>query len=209
MLRTLLACAALVTLAALHGDPVCAEPVRATVKGAEAVNVRRGPGLETQAIVALHHGASVRVEERVGQWALVVLDSGERGYVNAAYLEIAEGAPIPTALPTGSLADASPAEMTPVPTATSLPPALDRELAALRERLASLESSMEQAGGSGRTPGAGESPPVVVPTVVEPPASLEVGPSLALAGVGFLIGFLFGTLYGQRQERNRRLRVRF
>ena len=33
--------------------------------------------------------------------------------------------------------------------------------------------------------------------------------ALALGGVGLLVGFLIGTLYGQRQERNRRSRVRF
>lgn len=210
MPRTLLACAALAAFIALQGSPAGGEPVRATIRGAEAVNVRRGPGPDTAAIVALHRGASVRVEERVGQWALVVLDNGERGYVNAAFLEVVAGA----ALPTEGAVGTPPADATPAPTATTAaaaPPPLDQELAALRERLATLEASMEGAGhpaaGTGAPPA--EPAPVVVPTVVEPPASLEVGPSLALAGVGFLVGFLFGTFYGQRQERNRRLRVRF
>ena len=113
----------------------------------------------------------------------------------------------PTALPptpTEAVPATVPAEATPE-VATPAAAALDREVAALRERLASLEASMERSG-----PGApAEPPPVVVPAVVEPPASLDVGPSLALAGVGFVIGFLFGTFYGQRQERNRRMRVRF
>lgn len=210
MLRTLLACAALLLFAALPPAPAGAEPVRATINGAEAVNVRRGPGLDTTAFAALRQGASVLVEERVGQWALVLLDSGERGYVNAAFLDVAAGGTIPTAAPTGPVEGTPTIEATREPTATSVP-ALDRELAALRERLATLEASVEHGGGTGRTPiaAAGEPPPVVVPAVVEPPASLDVGPSLALAGVGFLVGFLFGTFYGQRQERNRRLRVRF
>lgn len=209
MPRTLLACAALALLALLPGSPAGGEPVQATIRGAGAVNVRRGPGPDTAAIVVLRQGASVQVEERVGQWALVVLDDGERGYVNAAFLEVAAGA----ALPTEGAAGTPPADATPEPTATSIAaaPALDRELAALRERLATLEASMEGSGHPAADAGAApaERPPVVVPTMVEPPASLEVGPSLALAGVGFLVGFLFGTFYGQRQERNRRMRVRF
>jgi len=41
------------------------------------------------------------------------------------------------------------------------------------------------------------------------PEPQEIGPSLALAGVGLVLGFLIGAAYGQRQERNRRTRVRF
>jgi SH3 domain-containing protein len=214
MPRTLLVCAALAALLMLRGDPAIAGSVAGTIKGAEAVNVRRGPGPDTPAIVALHRGATVQVEERVGQWALVVLASGERGYVNAAFVELAPGVTIPAAPPIDAAIDTPQAE-TPEPTATGVaaaPPAIDRELAALRERLATLEASVGQQGAPAAhvaSQGAAEPPPPVVPTIIEPPASLDVGPSLALAGVGLLVGFLFGTLYGQRQERNRRSRVRF
>jgi hypothetical protein len=210
----LLACAALAALLSLRGGPAVAATVAGTIKGAEAVNVRRGPGPDTPAIVALHRGAAVQVEARVGQWALVVLPGGERGYVNAAFVELAPGVTIPVAPPTDAAVDTPPPAETPEPTATSVaaaPQAMDRELAALRERLATLEASVGQPGSAGshvRSEGAAE-PPLGVPTIVEPPASLDVGPSLALAGVGLLVGFLFGTLYGQRQERNRRSRVRF
>lgn len=215
MPRTLLACAALAVLLS-PGVPAAAAPIAGVIKGAEAVNVRRGPGPDTPAIVALRRGAIVQVEERVGQWALVVLESGERGYVNAAFIELAPGAAIPAAAPTAALVDTPPPVETPEPTATSVaaaPPAIDRELAALRERLASLEASVGQgAAGAGARVHAEQAaapPPGAVPTMVEPPATLDVGPSLALAGVGLLVGFLFGTLYGQRQERHRRSRVRF
>jgi SH3 domain-containing protein len=214
MPRTLLVCAALTALLSLRGGPAIATTVAGTIKGAEAVNVRRGPGPDTPAIVSLHRGAKVQVEARVGQWALVVLESGERGYVNAAFVELAPGVTIPAAPPPDAAVDTPPPAATPEPTATGVaaaPPAIDQELAALRERLATLEASVGQPGAAGahaRAEGAAEPPPVV-PTMVEPPASLDVGPSLALAGVGLLVGFLFGTLYGQRQERNRRSRVRF
>jgi len=215
MPRTFLALAALAALLSLAVAPATAT-VSGTIKGAEAVNVRRGPGPDTPALVALHRGATVQVEARVGQWALVVLENGERGYVNAAFVELAPGVTVPVAAAPEAAVETALPEETPEPTATSVaaaPPAIDRELAALRERLASLEASVGQsAAGSGQhahVEEPGEPPAGAVPTIVEPPAALDVGPSLALAGVGMLVGFLFGTLYGQRQERNRRSRVRF
>lgn len=214
MPRNLIICTVLAALLPL-ARPAVAAPVPGVIKGADAVNLRRGPGPETAAIVALHRGARVQVEERVGQWALIVLESGERGYVNAAFVELAPGATIPVAPPTAGAGEtllATP-EATATGAAAPAPPAIDRELAALRERLASLEASMQHpAAGDTAHSAAHEDvapAPPAVPTMVEPPATLDVGPSLALAGVGFLIGFLFGTLYGQRQERNRRTRVRF
>ena len=91
---------------------------------------------------------------------------------------------------------------TPEPSArgATTPPAIERELAALRERLAALEASMQQrgAGSHGHAQGAegGVEPPATVPAMVEPPATLDVGPSLALAGVGLVVGFLLGAAYG-------------
>lgn len=207
-------CAVLAALLVPSAERAVGASVAGTITGAEAVNVRRGPGPDTAAIMALRRGARVQVEERVGQWVVVVLDNGDRGYVNAAFVALAPGATLPVTAAAAPTADTPPAA-TPDPTATAIvvaPPAIDRELAALRERLASLEATVERSGASGGSHSASDdpgAPPPAVPTIVEPPAALDVGPSLALAGVGLIIGFLFGTLYGQRQERNRRSRVRF
>jgi len=99
-----------------------------------------------------------------------------------------------------------------------------REVAELRHRLAALESAVVAApgdvpAGTGEGPGptapaaSGEREPtrgsVFVPTVARLTGPQEIGPSLALAGVGVVIGFLVGAAYGRRQERNRRTRVRF
>jgi uncharacterized protein YraI len=217
MPRTFLACAALAAALSLPGLPAGAQPVQGRIVGAESVNIRRGPGTESPAFVALPRGATVRVDERSGQWARVTLENGVSGYVNVAFVEVASGATIPVAAETTPI-DAGSTPPSGEPTATvgvAAPPAIDRELADLRSRLASLEASLEPAGGASPTPTStpaiaidGEVVPPL-PPVVEPPATLDVGPSLALAGVGFVVGFLFGTFYGQRQERNRRTRVRF
>lgn len=217
MPRTLLACAALAAALSLLGRPAGGQPLQGTIISAEAVNVRRAPGTDSPAFIAVRRGATVRVEERSGQWARVTLASGESGYVNVAFIEVAPDATIPIAVDPTPADGATTPSLTGVPTATvgAAPPAIDRELADLRSRLASLEASLEQAGGASPTPTSTPQIPTdgdpvpPLPPVVEPPATLDVGPSLALAGVGFVVGFLFGTFYGQRQERNRRTRVRF
>ena len=217
MPRTILACAALAVALSLSGAAAIAQPVSGTIVGAEAVNVRTGPGTDAQALVAVRRGDTVRVDERSGQWARVTLDSGESGYINVAYVAVAAGATIPTAVDPGAIVP-TPTPLHTVdasaPAAAVTPPAIDRELAELRQRLASLEASLDAPAAASpppaaaaETPAAAEPPPL--PTMVEPPATLDVGPSLALAGVGLLVGFLIGTFYGQRQERNRRSRVRF
>lgn len=213
MPRTFLVRAALAAALVIGGSaPAGAEPLSGTIVGAEAVNVRRGPGTESPAFVAVRRGTTVLVEERSGQWARIRLADGESGYINLAFVELAPDATVPVAgavadpTPTGPLPDA------PAMGAGSATPAIDRELAELRQRLASLEANLGQAGASPTptaTPLLTGDAGAPLPPLVEPPASLDVGPSLALAGVGLVVGFLFGTFYGQRQERNRRSRVRF
>ena len=96
---------------------------------------------------------------------------------------------------------------------------LGDEVAELRKRLAALESVVVATPAAGdatpRLPGAAHPPashegarPFLVPTA-ELPNAQDLGPSLAMAGVGVVIGFLLGAAYGRRQERNRRSRVRF
>ncbi len=215
MLRTMLAWAVLLgsVFAAGRG---AAEPGPATVHGAAAVNVRQQPSADSRAIESLPRGSRVTVEDTTGDWSHVVLDDGRRGYMRSSFLapvvtEAAETAA--TATPTTGVAG-TPIEA-PAPDAAGPAPAVDHELEQLHERLAALEAALAATAQPTAThlPGAGASHPAIpaapVATIVVPPAALDVGPALALAGVGLIVGFLFGTLYGQRQERSRRSRVRF
>src|SRR4029450_804818 len=79
-------CAVLAVLIALPTTAPAAG--KGTARGPEAVHVREQPSLDSPSIVTLSRGRAVTVEKVLGPWALVVLDSGRRGYVKAAYLEL-------------------------------------------------------------------------------------------------------------------------
>jgi hypothetical protein len=214
---------------------------KATVRGAEAVNVRRAPDPDSAAVATLPKGTVVKVERVVGGWALATLDSGQQGYIKAVFLALPAGIEV-VALETASPGRTPPTAPSAPPTTAAVSPPdaipaarsepggrdeLERELGQLRDRLAALESAVVSTPGNA-TPVArsegGETAPsdgslsggaptrvmgVLRPTAAPPPESQEIGPSLALAGVGLVIGFLLGAVYGQRQERKRRSRVRF
>lgn len=237
MLATVLRCALAGLLIAALDAPARAGGKKATVRGAEAVNVRDSPSPDSPAFVALTRGRTVTVEQVIGAWALVTLDSGRKGYVKAVFLELPAGVQV-VAAPAGPPAlTPAPAPPSPLPTdtAANAPEAhadarrdlLEREVAQLRDRLAALESAVVPtpmgATPAGR-PGAEVAPTEeatagqsehtlaaapLLPSIPQPPEPQEFGPSLALAGVGLVIGFLLGAAYGRRQERNRRSRVRF
>jgi hypothetical protein len=217
MPRTFLAYAAAAALILAAARPGWGEPVTATVRGVEAVNVRRGPGTESPAFRALARGSRVRVDEVSEQWARVILADGESGYVNVTYLQLQPGATFP---PAATHTAAPPAAAAPgvtdaVPAVaggeTPRPEAVEGQLAQLRERLAALESAVvtPQAGEPAAASGEAMRPVVPLAAPLAPPDQLDIGPSLALAGVGLVLGFILGAIYGQRQERRRRSRVRF
>jgi len=229
---------AAVVVAVLIALPVVAHAAgKATVRGAEAVNVRREPSTDSPSIVAIRKGSAVKVEKVIGAWALVTLQSGAQGYVKAVFLQLPPGIVVE---PEAQLAAITPADTpaaAPTETAVATPEThpeaarrepLEVEVAQLRDRLAALESAVVTTPAAAATPmarredlepeaaapadkpvNAGE--PVRPARPVRPvvPEPQEIGPSLALAGVGLVLGFILGAAYGQRQERNRRSRVRF
>jgi hypothetical protein len=212
---------------------------KATVRGAEAVNVRREPSPDSPALVSLRKGSVVRVEKVIDGWAQVTTESGTQGYVKAVFLDLPHGIPVEeaesvatavvVATPPATLAEAptEPAAATPeVRAEAGHREPLEVEVAQLRDRLAALESAVvttpavatpaaqreepepEAAAPADRSAGEPVRPARPIRPVVPEPQ--EIGPSsLALAGVGLVLGFLIGAAYGQRQERNRRTRVRF
>src|SRR5262249_30664617 len=164
MLAALLRCVLAAVLIAAWDVPARAAG-KATVRGAGAVNVREAPDQQSQAIVSLTKGRTVTVEKVVGGWALVTLDSGRRGYVEAGFIALPAGIPVVAAAPVPLPPSPAPS---PVPTeaAASVPTGspethpeaarrdgLEHEVAQLRERLAALESAVVSTPASG-TPAA-------------------------------------------------------
>jgi SH3 domain protein len=60
--------------------------VPAVVSGAEALNLRRGPGTESQAFAQLVRGQQVEATKVIGKWTLVRTQGGAEGWVQKQYL---------------------------------------------------------------------------------------------------------------------------
>jgi uncharacterized protein YgiM (DUF1202 family) len=195
--------------------------VTATVQGAQALNIRQGPGTEHAVAGNLALGAEVTVEAVEGDWARVRTAGGTTGYVHRTFLRLAAGR---------TWSDAGSAGTSPTPTPTTTPaaepetpavtgqavgdeqaatatPAAETplECAAVQARLDRLLRIAEatHAEVTGRMP-AGS----LEQSSVDFGKSPGAGPILAIAFAGALFGFMIGTLYGRRQERNKRNRVR-
>jgi hypothetical protein len=228
MPRTAIGClATLVLLAPAAIKSMAAEPVVATVRGAEALYVRRGPGTEYPAFATLEKGEQVQPQSRSGAWVLVRIPSGEEGYVHGNFLDLPAGAQL-----SGTEEPAAPAESSEPTHAESPPPAVDVAVDVASEQPA---APMIPAPAPPATPSVGDlaglqadvqrllrlteevhdelaTPPTLGPTngsAVGYDQTPDPGPILALAGAGLVLGFMLGTVYGRRQERNRRTRVRF
>lgn len=68
------------------GDVTPAAEPRYVWVGGAAVNVRAGPSTGTARLFVLQRGARVTVTERAGDWALIVDQGGESGWVHSRYL---------------------------------------------------------------------------------------------------------------------------
>ena len=217
---------ATLTTAPLYGQPV--GPVTGIVRGAEMLNVRRGPGTAHAPFARLERDQEVLVEEVVDSWARIRMENGEQGYVHIHFLEIRPEAEPITAVagqtPTATAAEERPkvgdaqaqtvqpddetdqlaALQVPAPPPTEEPapprPASGDVKADLARLLYLTEEIRREVRATARRPSESAAP------LTRPP---EMGPTVALAGAGLVLGLLLGSAYGRRHERNRWTRVRF
>jgi hypothetical protein len=99
--------------------PTATPPITGIVASLQTVNVRQGPGIEFNAIIALTPGTGVMIlgQNEDGRWLNIRLDDGREGWISAALLRVN---PTPTLVPT---ATPSP-DMTALALGTPLPTAV-------------------------------------------------------------------------------------
>jgi hypothetical protein len=228
----------LILFSGFHTNPAGAQGSPAVVTGAERLVVRRGPGKGYRPVATLSRGSTVDVQEIRGEWARIVTEQGEKGYVKSTFL----------VLPTDKQRRGGSPAVATVPAAAATAPASDS--AALQERNKALEAEVdslrqELADSQNRReptpmPAANPAPPIPeqwhaelarLTTAVEglqrridaraagddavPITPMDGGGhtvsamSMLFGMIGILVGWLIGGTFGRKQDRGRRTRIRF
>jgi len=191
------------------------EPGTARVSGAEVVNVRQGPGLDHPVIGALRRGQVLEVVGASdGQW-IHVRSADIDGHVNRHFLELA---PVPQPTTAAAVSPRRSPGQTPPPTATAEPVAVEpaaagvppagssgtfageTELQRQIDRILSVTEAMHRDVKMLQTLQVADAPGDGI-------SNLRGGLGLLLLGA--VIGFVVGNIFGRRQERGSRSRVRF
>lgn len=215
----------------LAGFPqVAAAAGNAVIHGASALNVRSGPGRDHPAFTTLKEGDRVEVEATEGSWVRIRTPDGQIGYVHKAFvvpLETEEAAaPPPEAegepASSGEVEAAPeevPSEPGPGGTADRETGAPDGDVMAGQRRLERLVEGLQEDVGKlleiarQRSDVRAAVRPTPTPTPllvgITPVDATESGSLLGLSIIGLVAGFILGMIYGRRQERGRRTRVRF
>ena len=173
------------------------------VHGADALNVRRGPGAGHPSVGVLRRGDRVEIEAVVGKWALV---RNERfaGYVSTGFLIRPDGTAISQPTPTPQTSTAAPEagtpalieeEPTPITEVNAVDPVLREDISQILSLTKDVHREMQLRRDVPAQPALPNSP-------------LGIQGGLGLLGLGGVIGFFVGSVLGRRQERSGRPRVR-
>jgi hypothetical protein len=199
------------------------------IRGAASLNVRSGPGREYPSFATLKEGSKVEVEATEGSWVRIRTPAGEAGYVHKAFvvpLEAEETSQPPAAgrgvTPPGNVATGPGAKTSEEGSAVAGESEdqaqredvlagqrrIERLIEDVREDVKQLADLVQQKESH---PGTARPTPTPTPLVVgaTPAGAAENGSLLGLSIMGLVAGFVLGTIYGRRQERGRRTRVRF
>ena len=203
-----------------------AEAVPALVTGADALNIRRGPGTEHPAFARLERGQQVEVTKVTGTWASVRTQGGAEGWVQKQYLTIQgeppRGEERPPPEPTRAVPDVKSDELQHLRDENAR---LQAERDTLREKVASAPASAA-APDSAKTQAdiqqllqLTQELRQMVASQRERGSSAPVSESAEhdswlltngwVLTASLVLGVLGGMVYGRAQERRRRNRIRF
>jgi hypothetical protein len=228
----------LALLGGFNSTPAGAQGNPAVVTGAERLVVRRGPGRGYQPVATLSRGSTVDVQEIHGEWARIVTEQGQRGYIKSTFLVLPTEkqrhsvSPAVAAAPTAAATAAAPGSAA----LQEQNKALEAEVNSLRQELAELQNRRDATPVPAATP----TPPIPeqwhaelarLATAVEGlqrridaraagDGVAQISPvdggghtvsatSMLFGMIGILVGWLIGGTFGRKQERGRRSRIRF
>ncbi len=208
MPRRLLLSALLYSVIVAPGAMLSQRVGSGTIEGAEALNVRSGPGVEHTATGTLRRGDAVEVEAIEGKWARVK-HAGGQGWVFAQFVTIPTAGPEPaTPTPVQPVGEEDPS-LGATTAADGAPPTAGPAVVEARlgedvrgeiDRILTLTEAMHHDLERRRN-----SPPV--PSQDGSGVGLQSG--IGLLALGGVIGFFVGTILARQQERHGRSRVRF
>jgi uncharacterized protein YraI len=158
----------------------------AKISGESFVNLRAGPDISHPATEILREGQEVRVEKQEGNWYLVSLPDGTRGYVHHTLLRATEPPPAKAPRETGETKEAVTAPVAEEETAVELPAPPASRVAAQVPK--------------GR--------PLPIIKVLEGREGDLLG-WFGLALCVFILGWICGGNYYLRRDRIKRTKIRF
>lgn len=212
-----------------------ADAVPAVVGGAEALNIRRGPGTEHPAFARLDRGQQVEVTKVVGSWASVRTQGGTEGWVQKQYLVFSGDQPRAEEPP--------PAVRTPASNRVDELQQLKDDVARLTTERDALRAQLASPSPAAVSADAAKADPLrmqadvqqllqltqelrqMVASQGDRGSSAPASASESAAGsaendswllsngwvltTSLIVGVLGGMVYGRAQERRRRNRIRF
>jgi hypothetical protein len=172
---------------------------KARVFGSPTANLRAGAGVEYALKQALKEGDLLTVEESHGEWLLVSVADGQKGYIHKNLVRLDENSAAPQVTPPSTKSDGVPGR--------TVAPAGNTQAVPMRASDDPKPAAITavDSGASASAVTAGKAPSLL--QMLES-HEFEVKLALLAAGIAFVFGWFCGGHYYIRREHRHRRRLR-